>query len=33
MKSPVVLSIGEVLWDLLPGGPQLGGAHGGVGAV
>ena len=26
MKAPVVLSIGEVLWDLLPGGPQLGGA-------
>lgn len=26
MKAPVVLSIGEVLWDFLPGGPQLGGA-------
>ena len=25
-KQPVVIGIGEVLWDLLPGGKQLGGA-------
>src|SRR5436305_3010857 len=24
--SPIVVGIGEVLWDLLPGGKQLGGA-------
>ena len=26
MRAPRVVSIGEVLWDLLPSGPQLGGA-------
>ncbi|MEN9732525.1 MAG: 5-dehydro-2-deoxygluconokinase [Verrucomicrobiota bacterium] len=26
MRTPRVVSIGEVLWDLLPSGPQLGGA-------
>lgn len=26
MKKPVVVGIGEILWDILPGGKQLGGA-------
>src|SRR5262245_44053465 len=30
MKRPFVVAAGEVLWDLLPGGRQLGGAPGNV---
>src|SRR5207244_4114072 len=26
MAGPAILGVGEVLWDLLPGGPRLGGA-------
>ena len=26
MRRPLVVGIGEVLWDLLPAGPQFGGA-------
>ena len=25
-RKPIVIGLGEVLWDLLPGGKQLGGA-------
>ena len=28
MSGPEVVTIGELLWDMLPGGPRLGGAHG-----
>jgi fructokinase len=26
MKKPMILSLGEVLWDLFPEGPRFGGA-------
>ena len=30
MSRPFVVAVGELLWDLLPGGRQLGGAPGNV---